>query len=362
MLPLSIFSFKTLGRPKEIPKGLLLALGLLLSLEFGVARSDWLWHTIPRSSTGIVDALERGVIAPAPDPVVVLLGNSRLRDAVAPRVLEERLGLTKGTVLNLALTGGVPFDSLVMYRRNRQKLSRAKVLVLDFEPYYFKQSVGLSGRVQRFASLEERVRLFWGKRELAPSLVGYFWRTYGIRASLNGWRKNWFTRPERVAVGEDGRVVWRTLDDLDASGQRDDSAQRVEDWYGHPRRSFEHRDQLLRLIGLARDDGLRIVMLRLPAKDYFVDVARALCHEEYAACTNELASLAFAADASFCYESARDLGIDDSSFYDYGHTTPRGAKAISEKIGNMLKCEYVFEEERMGSPVQRIASRKPPAR
>ena len=117
------------------PWGMLLALSLLLAFEFGLARRDWIWGWWPKSESGVIDAVERQVIAEAEAPAVLFLGSSRVRDAVSPREVEEQLGLRRGTVLNLAVTNGTPFDALTLYRRNREKLRSAKVAFFGVEVF-----------------------------------------------------------------------------------------------------------------------------------------------------------------------------------------------------------------------------------
>ncbi len=345
----SIFSFDTLQRPTSAPKGCLLALALLLSFELGIARRDWFWHQIPHSHGGVVDAIEKQVIDPAPEPKVILLGNSRLRDAVSPRLLEKEMGLPEGAVLNLALTSGTPFDSLTMYTRNRANLSRADVLLVDFELDYFVHGPCLpNDRIQRFATLKERFEMFRGTSDLLPAVAGYGWRAYGVKRSLHGWRKNRFQRQADAPIGEDGRIEWRRpKKPAGGNGGQDSRPAVTEDVerldtqladFGSLR--TEHRDHLLRLIDLAREDGVRVVLVHVPLRDSVVDCARKNHPASYDVLRDALSSLADEADAFFFFESARDVSLPDTEFLDYGHLTKNGASAVTRRLGQRLRSEF----------------------
>jgi hypothetical protein len=141
----SIFSFRTLQPWTRWPAGFITCIVVLVSVEIFVARSDWVVTRYPASTLGAFYAVETEVIRDA-DPAIICLGNSRLRDALAPRVLERELGMAEGAVLNLSLTTGRPFDARILYRRNRAVLRHAELMILDFEYNYFGNVPDLSPR------------------------------------------------------------------------------------------------------------------------------------------------------------------------------------------------------------------------
>ncbi|MCA9537262.1 MAG: hypothetical protein KC620_00155, partial [Myxococcales bacterium] len=144
----------------------LLCLSLLAAFEIGVARDERIWSAAPRTASGVFAVLEAQVIEPAEAPQVVLLGSSRVRDAVPPRALEAALGLPRGAVLNLGLTSGTPLDALTLYRRHRDKLGRARVLLLGVEDWYLNGAMPPTDRERRFATWAERVGDYVGEVRL----------------------------------------------------------------------------------------------------------------------------------------------------------------------------------------------------
>ncbi len=128
----STSSSNTGGRHSVVPKGALFAVVILLAVEVGIARQDWLWDLVLASPSGNITALEEQVNQGA-DPTVVVMGSSRVRDGISPRQLETELNLHEGSVLNLAVTNGSTFDALTIYRRNRDTLSKAKLLIVGIE-------------------------------------------------------------------------------------------------------------------------------------------------------------------------------------------------------------------------------------
>ena len=95
---MNVFSLQTYRPGGLRPWGALLAVALLLAVEFGLARRDWIWGWWPRSESGVIDAIETQVIAQSDAPSVLFLGSSRVRDAVSPREVEKQLGLKRGAV------------------------------------------------------------------------------------------------------------------------------------------------------------------------------------------------------------------------------------------------------------------------
>src|SRR5882762_9647086 len=132
----SIFSFETLSLdPRLRPAGAITALVVLLLIDVFVARTDWIWARAPDSQGGMLDAVEAMIIRPAPPPRVLIMGSSRIHDAVLPRTMERILGLSEGTVLNLGISAGTPFDALTLYRRNRDQLRHAKAIVIGTDDW-----------------------------------------------------------------------------------------------------------------------------------------------------------------------------------------------------------------------------------
>ena len=165
-----------------------------------------------------------------------------------------------------------------MYSRNRGKLSRAELLIVDYELQYYRDHPRLpNDRIQRFATLEERLWMFRGTNDLWPSIIGYYWRTYGVVRSLDGWRRNWFMRQSEAVIGEDGRVEWRSSAMNDESTAQSDSPAAIgleSSLAAVGSLRTEYRNYLLRLVNLAREDRVRVVLVHIPLRDSVVDSAR----------------------------------------------------------------------------------------
>jgi len=311
--------------------GALVAIALLAAVELGVARSTWLWSSNEASPSGVVDALERHVIDAAAHPAVVLLGNSRTRDAVIPRQLERELGAETGSVLNLGLTGGSLFDSMMLYQRNRAKLGSARWVVVQVEQNAFLP-VRPRERFRRFASLGDRVRLL-DFEERASVVLGFFWKTYDAQAPLKR-----FLRGEgggsRLAIGADGRVQWRE----DAVETGPETLDFTAQW--QPPRSLEVDPLavsfLQRLLDMIEADGPRVAFFRSPVRDDYLDAGGEYAEQLEATMQQVLTRIAPDVPRML-YHRGSELGIANTGFYDYGHATESSAVRITSTLATDLK-------------------------
>lgn len=328
------------------PWGALFALVLLAAVEFGFARQTWLWAAFPKSPSGIVDVMEEQVLAPADDPVIVILGNSRTRDAVVPAIVEDGLGLPRRAVLNMSLTAGEPFDSYVLYKRNREKLRRASLIVLAVEEWQLQDSREISERYRRFAALRDRIR--YPDRRLKSSLVaGWLWRTFDARKPIGRFIKELILRTDRSApIGEDGRVVWR-VDDPEVGPEEVDLTADLERTYCdfRPERMMNSLGfkYLERTIHMAEQDGLAVALISPPYRDAFAEAREEYCGED----ADEVFRRAIWLLAGehqgvrvLLNERASVLGIPDVYYLDYGHMLEHGAEIYSHLLANWLRETY----------------------
>lgn len=315
------------------PRGLAVAVALLAVVEIGGARQTWLWAYVPDSQTGIIDALESQVIAPAPPPLVVLMGSSRMRDAVAPRVLEVELGLPAGAVLNLGVTAGTPFDALTLYRRNREKLGRARAVVVGIEDWHFNAGLDPNERDRRYMSWSERWHGFRGEATLSLA-AGWIWRTYDAQGPLRRLARALVRgRDAALPIAPDGRVRWRKIE-RDEGPETTDVAAQIERTYRRFTPGRLRVDALERLISLAREDGVRVFVVQLPWRDAYVDYAEAH-HAAAFAAARRMAEGIEGADVVL-YDRASALGIPARHFYDYGHLTPPGARVMTRRLAEVI--------------------------
>jgi hypothetical protein len=318
----------------KLPRGALLALLLLLAVELGLARQERLWSWVPASNSGVVDAIERQVITPAQAPQVLLMGSSRVRDGVAPRQLEAALHLPEGAVLNLGLTRGTPWDAALLYRRNRDKLKQARLLVVGVEDWSFNAAVSPNERYRRFASLSDRVGVYnpdWTR----SLVVGWIWRTYDAQGPLRNLLTSALKgRPKDLPIAPDGRVQWRKKEsdtgpkDLDLSLDVERAFRKFEVTDGL-------NDQLRDLIALAREDGLTVVLVQVPLRDAYIDLAAQKYPDALARYRDNLRH--FSDTPQLIYERASDLGISPEWYYDYGHLTAPGARVFTDRLAADLR-------------------------
>ncbi len=321
----------------------LLALALLLAVEFLAVRSGWIWSATPQSATGAFDALERHVIAKSARPAVVFFGSSRMRDAIMPRRLAKAAGLAPASVMNLGITTGNPFDAVRFYQRNRDRLKHSCIFVVGIEDWYLNGESSPTHRDRRFATLGERLNEFPSQFRLSL-LAGWIFRTYDARALIQSflWTRTLsiFTGddPSRVWLTEDGRIRWRSAEtetgpDVDPEvGATADGLVR-----GYTKDGYLFR-ALRRFIDLARSDGVRVLVTRVPLRQTYLDYIAARHSGFLRAYEAETASLRNAEILQ--RDEPSGWGLVPGDFYDYGHLALRGARKYSERFGRLLKTEY----------------------
>ncbi len=245
-------------------RALALCLGVLLLLELGAARQDWLWKLDPRRPVGILLAVEDEIIAPAHDVRVAALGSSVMRDALLPREFEDAATLPEGSVLNLSLPNATPFDLALLYERNRERLATTRLLLVGIEDWFFYEEAGVSERYHRWATLNDRLTDYQGAARL-PLLVSWAWKTYaarqafaadGLAAAISGDRAE--------VIGADGRTRWRP-EEQEVGPDAFDLAPyeaRLRERVFHDRQARH----LLRLVELAAADGIPVLVVRMPMR------------------------------------------------------------------------------------------------
>jgi len=341
----SIFNFESLSLRGFRPVGVMAALVLLMLFDLAVARRDTVWSWFPRSQSGIVDVLESKVIAKAQHPMVLVMGSSRIRDAVIPRRLAQNLGLPDQSVLNLGLTAGTPFDALMLYQRNRRTLSRAQWLVLGVEDWYVNTHRAPNQRDRRFAGLQDRVGIFTWPDTL-KLLLGWVWRTYDARVLIHQYVSRWDVPSQlTLPISEDGRVVWRQ-EELDIGPDAVKVSGRVEYIYKQFIPGMGRLRQLRRLIERAQEDGLQVMIIQLPLRDAYIDQVQAKHGWAYQAYRDLMKSFADTLHDCpvYMFEKASEIGMPPNYFYDYGHMTVRGAEVMTDRLAQLMRDEFAIPQ------------------
>ena len=245
-------------------RALLLCIGLLLLLEVGAARRDWLWRIDPRRPVGILLEVEDRIIAPAGDLRVVVLGSSVMRDALLPRVFEQAAGLPEGSAVNTSLPNATPFDFVLLYERNRAAFRRARLMLVGVEEWFLFEEPDVSERYHRWASLSERLADYEGSARL-PLLVSWVWQTYAARQSLAIEGLAAALRGERAdVIGDDGRTRWRPQEQ--AVGPESFPMAAYEARLRERRWRDPQVRYLAELATLATADELPLVLVRMPMR------------------------------------------------------------------------------------------------
>ncbi len=332
------------------PRGLLVALGVLAAVEcFVRTELPWAWETATPS--GVVDGIEQKIIAKSPDPTVLILGSSRARDGILPRQLEQALHLPPGAALNLGITGGTPFDALTLYRRNRAKLRRAKLLVFAVEDWHMNARFPPGTLDRRFATLEERWHTFDG--ESTVSLVaGWVWRTYDAQEPLRNFAVSLIRGRRQLRVTDDLRISWRDKD-LEQGPAHVAPERWLQRFYGDFELGRGRFDQLNQLLQLATSDGLQVLVVRLPWRDAYVNAVQA----RYASAFAQTTQLTRTLPAKLVlFERCSSLGIADQDYYDYGHLALRGARLMTDVLASRIREDFpsvlgdVAAQSTTGSP------------
>jgi hypothetical protein len=329
----SIFSFDTLRLTGLRPYGAIFAIALLVAVEVFVARGEMVWSFAQNSQPGIVDAMEHLVIDKAENPQIVVLGDSRDRDAIVPGVLARELGIPSSDVLNLSLTSGLPFDSLTLYRRNREHLSQAKLIILGVDDFSLRPLTDTE-RVRRFATLRERWEHFEGETR-ASLIVGFIWRTFDANKAIGRLMKQVLLRPDRrVAIGEDGRVVWRD----ENAGFVDDAEQMAIAWYGKGEKAFNSW-AVRELLDLAKEDGVPVLLYRAPLSEKFREHRDRLQPHANQRFKDHLAQYADhpAVVGQLVNDDPAAFGLSPDDFFDYGHPRASGAEKTTKALADEIR-------------------------
>ena len=312
---------------------------LLLVVEFGMARQDWLWDYVGKSPSGVFTALEKQVIQPSPPPTILVMGSSRIRDGIAPRTLEGELGLTKGQVMNTAVTNGTGYDALTLYRRNRQKLSQAKLIILGVEDWYFNASYPPSDRDRRYMTLEERTGTFNSPLTLSL-LAGWVWRTYDARGPFRDLLKSLIKgRAMDLPVADDGRIVWREKEtELGPDDASADIKSVRNSFYRKWEPTLGRKEHIAELTRLATEDGVQVFVIQLPWRQAYLEAVKKEHAKAYAYYRQQATE--FPGAQVRLWEGAAAVGVPENHFYDYGHPTIAGATSLTRELANDLRARY----------------------
>ncbi len=327
---------ETKPRQRRLVAGAL-ALAILLLFEFGVARTKWAYEQTPGVFVNSIYALEDNVIVPGPDPSVLVFGSSRLQDSISPRLLEAELELDTGEAMNLAFPFGDVVASRLLYERNREKLSRARIAIIGFEMWDLFGERQLDPIQEFFLPMDQRLE-HHGKDRFSL-LISSVWKTYAMR-KMAGHVAGGVLRggPDLGPLTTDGRLKYFAdgglgPSSIDAGAQFDDRFAALEEHETLIGRG--DRDELQRFIDLLVGDGLRVVVVHLPMRRDFVPEVDGRLPTVMAETQSLLDSLV-GPELVVMETSLEVIGIPDNYFRDFGHAAEPAVAALTSYLASLL--------------------------
>ncbi len=329
--PSSIFSFKTLRLQLGVPRGLIVAVLLLLTFDWTVSRQEWPYVAAARaglqSHLSEYLTLEVALSQSKIKPSVAIYGDSHVRLGFNPAVLERDLGLPTGGVVNLGLSSGDVYDIYLLQKRHPAKFLQQPLVVYGIDIMQFNSNFPLTDRFDHFATLCDRLRF----EPTPPRLAAGIFRTaekgrlYSkLRYTLAG--AAW----DRIRSNKAG-----VQDTLEARVATPAAKELVDEWCD----KFELSARKLKLfqdkLQSAAANGQKFLLVQMPCPNAFMHELMVNHAQEYVCYKNAVSQLTDAPIVFF--EDASACGLQTSDFIDRDHLSPEGAAKFSTYFANWLK-------------------------
>ncbi|MBI3684536.1 MAG: hypothetical protein HY235_29540 [Acidobacteria bacterium] len=301
--------------------------------EIVIGRTRFVWGLVPDSDLGIVGQIEETIIRGSPDPQVLVFGSSRGRGAFLPTRIEERMGLRRGQVVSLAIGGAHVFDALLIYQRNRSALSKAKMAILDIDPFQFNVGTEPPVRFRQFASWGDRFAYSGAKRWRL--LADYVFHMDNALPTFTWYLSQRFRGQvfKRVGIDRYGRLaVVNIADDHDPRLFEERGFRRwVNILYGNYEYSPVLEQELVRLIRMLREDGAAVYLVRIPTAGGFLPMLEQSGHTPFTQFKQNMQRVAHELGV-VCqiWESGGDVGLRERDYRDWGHLNTPGAEKWTE--------------------------------
>jgi hypothetical protein len=288
---------------------------------------------------------------------VLLLGNSLMRLGIVEDQLAAELGRPDANVVNLGLDGASPWAVLRLVDRLRPpRNSGARVAVVEVDRFSYRKP---SDVITDYAAYRLDGDLGDGSGGAAATLRRAYDRLVPRRRDFPTWveevRYGWLadTFPGLVPVPPPPPLtIWeadaiarrRAVADMMPEGM----ARKFDGW------RFEERTviALRAVVAELERRSYRVVLLETPRHSVFVagtnrpEVADA--EAEYRAKIHDPATTG--ADAVLVFETAADLGADDSVFIDGHHMTRDGARLQTHEVAEYLRMSGILPAPSAPSP------------
>lgn len=332
----STFSSETLKLEGYRPWALIAVLILATVFEFGFARQREIWTSVENTPTGLI-AVQDGIAAQMDVPRVVVLGNSRMIDAVLPKQLDRELGLADQSTFNLSIQAGRPFDYLSFYERHRQRLASAELMILGLDDQMFSQE--MDSAEQRFrlqASLEQRSD-YQGARRLS-FLAGWGFASLDVGAPALSMLRTALRGRGAVQLNDDLRVAWaRQVEDGPLEIERGELDRLVQLYYGQWELSPSQVGYLTELIEACRQDGKDVLLVRPPVRDAYRDRVLALEPERFERASRVYEALGV---EPLLFDRASELSMVPTHFVDYGHLSETGGAFFTRVVATEIRRAF----------------------
>ncbi len=321
-------------RPR-IPRCVLLATVGLILAELLIARTNFMWKMAPNNGLGMLFTLEHSIIQSNPKPRVVIFGDSRSRGAFLPALMEQRMGLERGRVLNLAMGGARPFDDLKIYERNRSVLAQADAVVIGVDAWNFSRGVPPSPLYRYYANWADRLEYTGAHRfSLMRHLL---FRLPDALPSFQGYVKHWIKegRPPRpTGIDKYGRLAVDPLDNNHDKNNFKTPALRywITHFYSDYQYSSGFEGHLVKLLTLLREDGARVYLVRLPTAGTYTTMLEQYDGDPLGQFRKNMTRVAGAWGEAVQFREfvPEDAGLSDRDFRDWGHLNNDGAVRWTE--------------------------------
>lgn len=325
----SILNFESLqGVRPRLPATLLAVAGLVLALELAVR----LWperKLMPvQSQMGEIFFMENEVLPKFNAPKIIFLGSSRIRRAIVPKVLDQKLNLPEGSTVNLGLAMARVYESLFFYERNQDRLMQAKIVVFNTDEWHVSTGPRMKNALYEIhGPLLERLKFPEDQRTrlFMDGLLNQRIELQLIPGALFGRKHD----EQTLALDENNQVLAPARADKKFTG----SYKEVETFYHNFNVHPVMLGHIRRLAELVRANGGKFILMQLPNRaSYQAEVQRAHS-EDFAAERAALEKLANDLKVPLhFYLLPEDLGLSDSDYEDYGHLKPSGARIVTGRI------------------------------
>ena len=328
------------GFTPRIPATLLCVAAVILGFEF-VSRLTPEEYLVPGNSRqGEIAFMKHDVLSRFEAPQIILLGSSRIRRAVVPKLLDEKLDLPRNSTVNLGLASGRIFEALFLYEANREKLGAAKLVVLNIDEWQLSSGWHLGSLYEMHAPWRERLE-FSGNLRSRLVLDGLFTLRHKLRLLPSALSHRFGHKSDRLQLSIDANN--QVLPPLRKSREIDDMARYITEmdaFYSN----FEispvmqnHIEQLSIQIAAA---GGKLVLMQLPNRAMYQKEVDRFKKDEYTQHIKALTELANRLGLPlFIYNQPSECGLNDANFEDYGHMNPAGAQIFTRFLAELIRKE-----------------------